>query len=58
MLNDLLEQLAKAHDKESKEKAYRNLGYVGMDRMTADMLVRDMFNSAAGYKTVPLENGN
>ena len=42
MLNDLLKALAKAEDKKEKEKAYRNLEHIGMDRMTANVLVADM----------------
>lgn len=42
MLADLIKALANAGSKKEKEKAYRNLERVGMDRMTANMLVREL----------------
>lgn len=44
MLADLLKALAEAGSK--KEKAYQNLERVGMDRMTADVLVAEMRKEA------------
>ena len=46
MLADLLKALAEAGDKKEKEKVYRNLERVGMDRMTANVLVAEMRKEA------------
>lgn len=46
MLDDLLKALAEARNEKEKEKAYRNLERVGMDRMTAGMLVAEMTKEA------------
>lgn len=42
MLADLLKALAEAEGKKEKEKAYRTLERVGMDRMTADVMITEM----------------
>lgn len=47
MLADLLKALAEAGSKKEKEKAYRNLERVGMDRMTADVMVAEIRKEAA-----------
>lgn len=46
MLDDLLKALAEARNEKEKEKAYRNLERVGMDRMTAGMLAAEMKKEA------------
>lgn len=46
MLADLLKALAEAGNKNEKEKVYRNLERVGMDRMTANVLVAEMRKEA------------
>ena len=46
MLADLLKALAEAGNKKEKEKVYRNLERVGMDRMTANVLVAEMRKEA------------
>lgn len=46
MLADLLKALAEAGDKKEKEKVYQNLERVGMDRMTANVLVAEMRKEA------------
>lgn len=42
MLSDLINDLVAAKTAEEKERAYRNLEAVGMDRMTSDYVVRSM----------------
>lgn len=46
MLADLLKDLAEARNEKEKEKAYRNLERVGMDRMTANAMVAEMRKEA------------
>ena len=42
MLEELLRELLNAKNAKEKERAYVNLERVGIDRMTADMLVREL----------------
>lgn len=42
MLNDLIMDLRAANTAAEKEKAYRRLEQVGMDRMTADIVAAEM----------------
>lgn len=41
MLGDLIEELVNAKDKDEKEKVFRELEKVGMDRITAICLARE-----------------
>lgn len=43
MLFDLIMDLLTAGDAKEKEKAYRRLEKVGMDRMTADTLAKEFY---------------
>ena len=42
MLKDMLEALMNAGTPKDKERAYKNLEKVGMDRRTADLLVKKL----------------
>ena len=42
MLIDLIEALADAFTAQEKEKAYRDLEKIGMDRRTADFLLMEL----------------
>lgn len=42
MLADLLKALADAGSTKEKDKAYRNLECAGVDRMTANVLVKEL----------------
>ena len=44
MLSDRVANLITAKTEKEKETAYRNLEKVGVDKMTADLLVREMLN--------------
>lgn len=46
MLADLLKALAEAGSPREKEKAYRNLEHAGVDRLTADILVKELKKEA------------
>lgn len=43
MLFDLIMDLLTAGDKKEKERAYRRLEKVGVDRMTADVLAAEFY---------------
>lgn len=43
MLEDLIIALLIAGDKKEKERAYRNLERVGVDRTTADMIAAEYY---------------
>lgn len=49
MLNELIENLANAENVREKERAYRQLERVGVDRFTADILVKET-NTLKGGK--------
>lgn len=42
MLSDMIADLITAKTEEERETAYRNLEKVGVDRWTANLLVREM----------------
>ena len=42
MLSDMIADLILAKTEKERENAYRNLEKVGVDRMTADLLAREM----------------
>lgn len=42
MLEDMVRELVNARTPKEKEKAYRKLERVGMDRMTADIIADEM----------------
>ena len=42
MLSDMISALAKATTEKEKERAYRKLEKMGMDRMSANIVVREM----------------
>ena len=42
MLSDMIANLITAKTEKERETAYRNLEKVGVDRMTADLLAREM----------------
>ena len=44
MLMDLIEALMSAATEKDKERAYRNLEKVGMDKATADAVVKELQN--------------
>lgn len=46
-LNDMIMEVVRAKDDKEREKAYRRLEKVGMDRMTVNVVIRDM---AAQYR--------
>lgn len=50
MLNNLIENLAKAKNTRESERAYRQLERVGVDKFTADILVKEL-NTSKGGKT-------
>ena len=41
-LNDMIMEVVRAKDDKEREKAYRRLEKVGMDRMTVNAVIRDM----------------
>lgn len=41
-LNDMIMEVVRAKDDKEREKAYRRLEKVGMDRMTVNVVIRDM----------------
>ena len=43
MLMDLVMALVTAGDQKEKERAYRNLEKVGVDRITADVMVAEFY---------------
>jgi len=55
MLQELIINLLSAGDKKEKEKAYRQLEKVGVDRRTADVLAHEMI-AGQGAKEV-VDNG-
>jgi hypothetical protein len=42
MLSDMIADLITAKTEKERETAYKNLEKVGVDRMTADLLAREM----------------
>ena len=44
MLSDMIADLILAKTEKERETAYRNLEKVGVDRMTADLLAREMMD--------------
>lgn len=44
MLSDMIAALITAETEKERETAYRNLEKVGVDRMTADLLAREMLD--------------
>ncbi len=44
MLSDLIIDLITAKTEKEREIAYRNLEKVGVDRMTADLIAREMLD--------------
>lgn len=42
MLNDMIMDVVRAKTDNEREKAYRRLEKVGMDRMTVNVVIRDM----------------
>ena len=44
MLSDMIADLITAKTEKERETAYRNLENVGVDRMTADLLAREMLD--------------
>lgn len=48
MLGDLIMDLLTAADRKEKEKAYRRLEKVGVDRRTADVMASEFYKEQGG----------
>lgn len=55
MLSDLIMELVTATEKQDKERAYRRLERVGVDRISADAMAREFSREMKGGKKIGRE---
>lgn len=55
MLSDLIMELVTATEKQDKERAYRRLERVGVDRISADVMAREFSEEMKGEKKIGSE---